>query len=47
METCRVIARSRPEDYYGHTEFGRLIPRERLEWLDSAVALIESVKARK
>jgi hypothetical protein len=37
-----VIARSRPEDYDGHTEFARLTPRERLAWLDAAVVLWES-----
>ena len=37
-----VIARSRPEDYDGHTEFSRLRPRERLAWLDAAVVLWET-----
>lgn len=37
-----IIARSRPEDYDGHTEFARLTPRERLAWLDAAVVLWES-----
>ena len=46
-EVREIIARSRPEDYDGHTEFARLTPRERLEWLDSAVALIEAARARK
>jgi hypothetical protein len=37
-----IIARSRPEDYDGHTEFARLTPRERLAWLDAAVVLWEA-----
>lgn len=37
-----IIARSRPEDYDGHTEFLRLTPRERLAWLDAAVMLWEA-----
>jgi hypothetical protein len=41
-----IIARSKPEDYDGHTEFDRLSPQERLEWLDAAVQFIESRRAR-
>ncbi len=37
-----AIARSRPEDYDGHTEFARLSPAQRLDWLDAAVTLIEA-----
>lgn len=37
-----IIARSRSEDYDGHTEFARLTPRERLAWLDAAVTLWEA-----
>ncbi len=36
-----IIARSKPEDYDGHTEFERLSPESRLEWLESAVRFIE------
>jgi hypothetical protein len=36
-----IIACSRPEDYDGHTEFERLSPKSRLEWLESAVRFIE------
>jgi hypothetical protein len=36
-----IIADSRPEDYDGHTEFERLSPSDRLDWLDAAVTLIE------
>jgi hypothetical protein len=39
-----IIARSKPEDYDGHTEFERLSPSERLDWLDGAVALIEDAR---
>ncbi len=41
-EVRAVIARSRPEDYDGHTEFARLTPGERLAWLDAAVVFIEA-----
>lgn len=36
---------TRPEDYDGHTEFERLTPMERLQWMEEAVALIEQVRA--
>jgi hypothetical protein len=39
-----IIAQSKPEDYDGHTEFHRLSPRARLEWLDSAVQFFEMVR---
>jgi hypothetical protein len=41
MSAREIIARSRPEDYDGHTEFARMTPRERLAWLDAAVVLLE------
>ncbi len=37
----QIIAQSRPEDYDGHTEFERLSPSDRLDWLDAAVTFIE------
>jgi hypothetical protein len=37
----QIIARSKPEDYDGHTEFERLSPSDRLDWLDAAVTFIE------
>jgi hypothetical protein len=42
-----VIARSRPEDYDGHTEFGRLTPAQRLAWLESAIRFIVSTRSPK
>jgi hypothetical protein len=44
--TRAIIARSRPQDFDGHTEFARMSPAERLAWLDSAVALVESRRTR-
>ncbi len=42
-DTAReIIARSRPADYDGHTEFYRMTPAERLAWLDAAIVFIES-----
>ncbi len=29
----QVLANTKPEDFDGHTEFGRLTPEERLMWL--------------
>ena len=40
-----IIARSKPEDYDGHTEFHRLSPRARLDWLDSAVLFLRNRRA--
>ncbi|HXN35088.1 MAG TPA: hypothetical protein VN877_02890 [Opitutaceae bacterium] len=42
-----AIARSRPEDYDGHTEFERLTPAERLVWLESAIRFISSSRPEK
>jgi hypothetical protein len=39
-----IIAGSKPEDYDGHTEFERLSPRARLQWLDSAVSFYEMAR---
>ena len=45
-EVRRVLAQTGPEDFDGHTEFHRLTPQERLEWLDSAVTFIETAQTR-
>ena len=42
-----IIAGSKPEDYDGHTEFHRLSPQARLEWLESAVRFIDSSRRAK
>jgi len=39
-----VLQRSTVSDFDGHTEFHRLSPRQRLSWLDEAVAFITSSK---
>jgi hypothetical protein len=39
-----IVAGSTPEDYDGHTEFDRLSPRARLEWLDAAVQFADSAR---
>jgi len=44
--TRAIIARSRPQDYDGHTEFARMSPAERLAWLDAAIVLVESRRGR-
>jgi hypothetical protein len=42
LETVR---RAKPGDFDGHTEFHRLPPRQRLAWLDEAVAFITAAKS--
>ena len=32
-EVMAIIAATNPEDYDGHTEFGRLSPMDKLRWL--------------
>jgi hypothetical protein len=44
LETVR---RAKPRDFDGHTEFYRLSPRQRLAWLDEAVAFITAAKSTK
>lgn len=39
-----AVRRSQPQDYDGHTEFGRLSPDARLTWLEAAVRFIQSSK---
>lgn len=44
-ETVReILARTKPEDYDGHTEFSRMSALERLRWLDQAVLFIAAQK---
>jgi len=39
-----VLQRTTAADFDGHTELHRLSPRQRLAWLDEAVAFITSAK---
>jgi hypothetical protein len=39
-----IVRHSQPEDYDGHTEFGRLSPSARLAWLEAAVRFVQSGK---
>ena len=39
-----VVRRATPSDFDGHTEFDRLSPRQRLVWLDEAVAFITAAQ---
>jgi hypothetical protein len=36
-----IVARSQPQDYDGHTEFSKMSPAERLDWLGHAALFIE------
>jgi hypothetical protein len=40
-----VLRRTTAADFDGHTEFQRLSPRQRLAWLDEAVAFITAAKS--
>jgi hypothetical protein len=42
-----ILQRTTAADFDGHTEFHRLSPRQRLAWLDEAVAFITSAKSTK
>ena len=42
-----VVRRATPSDFDGHTEFHRLSPRQRLVWLDEAVAFITAAQRAK
>jgi hypothetical protein len=41
-----ILARTTPADFDGHTEFARMTPAQRLEWLDLAVQFIQDAKGR-
>jgi len=40
------IDRCKPEDFDGHTEFYRLTPEQRLDWLAQAVQLVVEFKGK-
>jgi hypothetical protein len=42
----RALARCKPEDFDGHTEFYRLTPEQRLEWLCQAAAFVHEFKGK-
>ena len=42
----RIVSACVPEDFDGHTEFHRLTPGARLEWLDAALMFIEDQRLR-
>jgi hypothetical protein len=41
-----ILAHTTPADFDGHTEFERMTPAQRLEWLDLAVQFIQDAKGR-
>ena len=43
----RALAQCKPEDFDGHTEFYRLTPEQRLEWLCQAATSFTSSKVRR
>ena len=40
----RELAKCKPEDFEGHTEFYRLTPEQRLEWLCQAAMFVHEFK---
>ncbi len=42
----RALAQCRPEDFDGHTEFYRLTPEQRLEWLCQAATFVHEFKGK-
>ncbi|MEO5717682.1 MAG: hypothetical protein ABIR29_03820 [Chthoniobacterales bacterium] len=41
-----VLASCQPQDFDGHTEFARLTPEERLEWLYQAASFVYEFKGK-
>jgi hypothetical protein len=42
----RALAQCKPEDFDGHTEFYRLTPEQRLEWLCQAARFVHEFKGK-
>lgn len=42
----RALAQCKPEDFDGHTEFHRLTPEQRLEWLCQAATFVYEFKGK-
>ena len=47
LADLEVVRHATPGDFDGHTEFHRLSPRQRLVWLDEAVAFITAAQRAK
>jgi hypothetical protein len=45
-EFDRALARCKPEDFDGHTEFHRLTSEQRLEWLCQAATFVFESKGK-
>ena len=45
-EFDRALAQCKPEDFDGHTEFHRLTPEQRLEWLCQAATFVYEFKGK-
>jgi hypothetical protein len=41
-----VLRQSQPTDYDGHTHFDRMLPAQRLAWLESAVQFVADVNSK-
>ena len=42
----RALAQCKPDDFDGHTEFNRLTPEQRLEWLCQAATFVYEFKGK-
>jgi hypothetical protein len=45
-EFDRALAQCKPEDFDGHTEFYRLTPEQRLEWLCQTATFVYEFKGK-
>jgi hypothetical protein len=45
-EFARALAQCTPEDFDGHSEFHRLTPEQRLEWLCQAASFVYEFKGK-
>jgi hypothetical protein len=45
-EFADALAQCTPEDFDGHTEFSRLTPEQRLDWLFQAATFVHEFKGR-
>lgn len=42
----RALAQCEPKDFDGHTEFHRLTPEQRLDWLFQAATFVQEFKGK-
>lgn len=40
----KLLAQCKPEDFDGHTEFKRMTPEQRLDWLGHVIQFVQEFK---